>query len=66
MKEPLGNFYKLLCDDLWILFECIFDFCRMSIVSYAIETKAKRRQIKTQSVQKKVPDNYYLTNSWNL
>lgn len=39
-----------------ILFEGIFDFCRLSIASYAIETKTKSHQIKTQSAQKKVPD----------
>ena len=53
----------MICE---ILFEGIFDFCRMSIASYAIETKAKRHQIKTQSAQKGVLDNYCLTNSWNL
>ncbi len=53
----------MICE---ILFEGIFDFCRMSIASYAIETKAKRHQIKTQSAQKRVLDNYCLTNSWNL
>ena len=35
-----------------VLFEWIFNFCRMSIASYVIEAKAKIRQIKTQSAQK--------------
>ena len=53
----------MICE---ILFEGIFDICRMSIASYVIETMVKRHQIKTQRTQKKVPDNYCLTNSWNL
>lgn len=52
----------MICE---ILSEDIFDFCRMSIASYAIETKAKKHRMKAQGTQKKVSDNDCLTNSWN-
>ena len=52
----------MICE---ILFDGIFDFLSNEH-SYAIETKAKRLQIKTQSAQKRVLDNYCLINSWNL
>ena len=36
------------------------------ICEILFEAKAKRHQIKTQSAQKRVLNNYCLTNSWKL